>query len=75
MLEIATLNPEAQFLAVIGTKVFKSFPLCYSQSPLLTDLTPPPFPLPVNKSGLKPVCNVNTVYGNLKSENLSEMVR
>jgi hypothetical protein len=30
------------------------------------DLTPPP---PLSKSGLKLVCNVNIVYGNLKSEN------
>ncbi len=44
-----------------------SFPPCYSQSPLLTDFTPPPPPL--NKSGLKLVYNVNFVYGNLKSEN------
>ncbi len=42
----------------------KSFPPCYSQSPLLTDFTPPP-----PKNGLKLVCNVNIVYGNLKSEN------
>jgi hypothetical protein len=48
---------------------------------LLTDFTPPP-PLHLRKSGLKLVCNVNIVYGNLKSENsqdyapkLNEMVR
>jgi hypothetical protein len=29
---------------------------------------PPPIP-PLNKSGLKLVCNLNIVYGNLKSEN------
>ncbi len=46
----------------------KSFPTCYSQSPLLTDLTPPP-PPPPSKSGLKLVCNVNIVYGKFKSEN------
>jgi hypothetical protein len=34
-------------LDIIGTKVLKSFPPCYSQSPLLTDLPPQ------NKSGLK----------------------
>ncbi len=42
----------------------KGFPLCYSQSPLL--------PLPLSKSGLKLVCNVNIVYGNLKSENFQD---
>ncbi len=40
-------------------KSLQSFPPCYSQLPLLTDLS---------KSGLKLVCNVNIVYGNLKSE-------
>ncbi len=30
---------EAEFLDVIGTKVLRSFPPCYSQSPLLTDFT------------------------------------
>ncbi len=44
----------------------KSFPPCYSQSPLLTYLIPPP-PPSLSKSGLKLVCNVNIVYGNLKS--------
>ncbi len=34
---------------------------------LLIHFTPPPPPL--SKSGLKLVCNVNFVYGNLKSEN------
>jgi hypothetical protein len=57
---------ESELLDVIGTKVsLKSFPPCYSQSPLITDFTPPP---PSN-SGLKLVCNVNIVYGNLKSQN------
>ncbi len=41
-------------------KSLKSFPPYYSQSP------PPPPPL--SKSGLKLVCNVNIVYGYLKSE-------
>ncbi len=58
---------EAEFLNVIGTKVCKSFPPCYSQSPLLTDDTPPPSP--PSKSGLNHVCYVNIVYDNLKSEN------
>ncbi len=43
----------------------KSFPFCYSQWALLTDLPPPP----LEQSGLKLVWNVNIVYGNLKSEN------
>jgi hypothetical protein len=46
-------------------KSLKSFPPCYSQSPLLTDIPPPP---PLSKSGLKLVHNVNNVYGNLKSD-------
>ncbi len=46
----------------------KSFPFSYSQSTRLPDLPPPP-PHPLSKSGLKLVCNVNIVYGNLKSEN------
>jgi hypothetical protein len=43
---------------------------CYSQSPVLTDFTPPP-PPPEDKSGWKLVCNVKIVYGSesLKSEN------
>ncbi len=39
------------------------FSPCYSQSPLLTDITLTPC-----KSGLKLVCNVNIVNGNQKSE-------
>ncbi len=38
----------------------------YPQSPLLTDFTPLPS---LSKSSLKLVCNINTVCGNLKSEN------
>ncbi len=53
--------PEAEFLDVIG-----NCPPCYSQSPLLTDFTPPS---PLSKSALKLVCNVNIVYENHKSEN------
>ncbi len=33
------------------------------------DFTPPPPPSHLSKSGLKLVCNVNIVLGNLKSEN------
>ncbi len=55
-------STEAEFLDVTWTTVFKSFPPCYSQSPLLTDYTPPPPPLEQN--GLKLFCDEN-----LKSEN------
>jgi hypothetical protein len=50
---------EAKFLEVIGTKVL-----------LFTVTSTNGFhsPSPPNKSGLKLVCNVNIVYGNLKSE-------
>ena len=44
----------------------EEFSPCYSQSPLLRILPPSP---PLSKSGLKVVCNVNIVYGFLKSEN------
>jgi hypothetical protein len=47
-------------------------PPCYSHSPILTNFTA--FP-PLSKSCLKLVCNVNTVYGNLKSENSQETSR
>ncbi len=40
-------------------KNFNSYPPCYSQSPLLTDLTPPPL---LSKNGMKLVCNVNIAY-------------
>ncbi len=50
---------------IIGRNCDNSFPLAI-QSPLLTDF-PPPSP-PLSKSGLKLVCNVKIVYGNLKSE-------
>jgi hypothetical protein len=49
-------------------KSLKRIPPCYSQSPLLTDFTP----LSFGKSGLKLVCNVNIVYGNLKYENTQD---
>ncbi len=50
---------EAKFLDVIGTKVLRVFLLAINShlSPLL-----------LSKSNLKLVCNVNIVYGNLKSE-------
>ncbi len=63
-------QPEAEFLDVIWTKVFRVFTLIITvtSSPQLTDFTPPP---PEQKcfDGLKLVCNVNIVYGNLRSEN------
>jgi hypothetical protein len=43
----------------------RSFPLCYSQLPILTDFTP----IPLRKSSLKLVCYVHIVYGNPKPEN------
>jgi hypothetical protein len=52
-------TPEA--LDVIGTKVFRVSSLLFTVTS--TKLSPSP-----NKSGLKLVCNVNVVYGNLKSE-------
>ncbi len=48
-------------------KSLKIFPPCYSQSPLLTDFTIPP--LPLSRSDLRLVCNVNIVNGKQKSEN------
>ncbi len=64
---------EAELLKVIWTKSYE-FSTFYSQSPLLTDFTPPP----LSKSGLKLVCSVNNVQGNLKSEimprNLNDIV-
>ncbi len=54
---------------------FSSLLFTVTSSPLLTDFTPPP---PLSKRGLKLVCNVNILYGNLKSEmprNLNEIVR
>jgi hypothetical protein len=60
---------EVEFLDVNCNwdRSLESFPHCYTQSPVLTDLTPHP-PTP-SKSCLKLVCNVNIVYENLKSEN------
>jgi hypothetical protein len=54
-----TYYTEAKFLGVIGTKNFR-------QSPLPADFTRPPL---LEQNDLKLVCNVNNVYGNLKSEN------
>ncbi len=51
-------STEAEFLYVIGTY--------YSQSPLLTDFTPP---TPLEQKWFESGCDVNIVYGNFKSEN------
>ncbi len=67
------ISPEAEFIDAIRRKVsFKNFPPCYLQSPLLKD---PPPPTLRSKSCLKLVCNVNIVYGNLKSENSQDYVQ
>ncbi len=50
---------EAEFLDFL--RVLRVFSPCYSQSSLLTDFTP----LLPSKSGLKLVCNIKIVYGNL----------
>jgi hypothetical protein len=50
---------EVEFLDVIGEKSLKSFTPCYS----VTSTNG------LRKSGLKLVCNVNIVYGNLKCAN------
>ncbi len=57
---------EAEFLDVIGTKVLRVFLLAIHSHLYKRILLPPP---PPSKSGLKLDCNVNIVYGNLKSEN------
>jgi hypothetical protein len=60
-------NTGGRILGRNWDKSLKSFPPCYSQLPLLTDFTSPH-----SKSGLKLVCKVNIVYGNLKSENFQD---
>ncbi len=77
-----SLHVKGQILGRNPDKSLKScVPPCYSQSPLLRDFTSPP-PLPLSKSGLKLVCNVNIAHGHLKYENsrdyawdLNEIVR
>ncbi len=59
---------EAEFLNAVGTNRFSP---CSSKSPLQTDFTSLS---PLSKSGLKLVCNVKPVCGNLKSENLQDDV-
>jgi hypothetical protein len=55
-------------------KSLKSFPPCYSQSPLLTVYYPTPPPTRA-KVGLKLVCNVNIVYRNLKPDNSQDYAK
>ncbi len=67
-LSVSSAQSEAEFLDIIGTKVFRVFLLAiYSH---LCYRFYSPFPL--SKSGLKLVCNVN-IY--LKSENSPDMPR
>ncbi len=54
-------------------KSLNSFPPCFSQSPLLQ--ISPPSPPPAPEQGLKLVCNVSIVYGNLKSENSKDYAK
>jgi len=61
----STLNRD-RILGRNWDKSLKSFPPCYSQSPLLKDFTPPS---PLSKSGLILVCNANIVNRNIKSGN------
>jgi hypothetical protein len=59
------VGPETEFVDVIGTKVLRVFLLAIHGHLSYRFYSPPP----LRKSGLKLVCNVNNVYGNLKSEN------
>ncbi len=59
-------NTWGRILGCNWEKSHKSFPTYFLPSPPLRDFTPPS---PLSKSGLKLLCNVNTVYGNLKSKN------
>ncbi len=63
---ICSVNPEAEFLDVIGTKVLRVFLLAIHSQLYQRVLLPPPH---LEKSGLKLACNVHIVCGNLKSEN------
>jgi hypothetical protein len=56
---------EAEFLDAHGTKVLGVFLL-------IIWIYPPP---PPSKSGLKLVCKVNNVYGNLKSESSQDYIK
>ncbi len=65
MLDFGKYSPEAEFLDVNGTEVYRVF-LLTIHSYSTPAFTPPPL---LSKSGLKLVCNVNIVYGSHKSEN------
>ncbi len=70
------IQPEAEFLDVIGKKVLRVVLLdINSHLYRLTGLTPPPPPHPLSKSGLNLVCYVNIVFRNLKSENSQDLPR
>ncbi len=58
-------RPETEFLNVIGTKDLRVFLLAIHSHLYIRIL----IPSLLSKSCLKLVCNVNIVYGNLKSEN------
>jgi hypothetical protein len=68
---ICIIYPEAEFSDVTGTKVSRVFLLAIHSHPLLKDFPPPPPPFPLEQS-LKLVCNLNIVYGNLKTENFQD---
>ncbi len=55
---------------VTGAKVFRVFLLAIHSHLYLRIFTTPARPL--RRNGLKLVCNVNIVYGNLKSENFHD---
>ncbi len=59
---------EAEFLDVIGTKVVRVFLIAiHSHLYILTNFNPPPPPPPLRKRGLKLLCYVNILHGNLES--------
>jgi hypothetical protein len=76
-------SPEAGFVEVIKTKDFRVFLLLFTVNSINVFFSPPPpSTSPSSENGLKLVCNVNTVYGNLKfitlkimARNLNEIVR
>ncbi len=63
------MHPEAEFLDVIGTKVFRVFLPAFHRHLYYG------FYSWGEKGGLKLVCNVNIVYGNFRSENSQNMPR